>query len=100
MTNTFAGRSEEYLIETRAYLVAMIKDIDRLINRRNRDAQKGKSEVRQAVKELMEQIPQMSKEEITNTLIKNNFDFRGRNPKKAVNVSWYYLSEFVGQKGK
>ncbi len=92
MGNMFAGRSKEYLVKTRGILVDMLKDIDLLIDRRNPDAQKGSSGVRQAVKELMVENPQMGREEILNTLIASGFDFKGRKPSQAVNISWYYLS--------
>jgi hypothetical protein len=49
------------------------------------------SGVRQAVKELKEKNPQSTKEDILSMLLRDNFDFHGRNPKKAVHMAWISL---------
>ena len=49
------------------------------------------SGVRGAVKELKEKYPEMSKEEVLNTLIRNGFDFKGKKPVSAVNLAWAFL---------
>jgi hypothetical protein len=54
------------------------------------------SGVRQAVKELKEKYPEMTKEEVLNTLIKNGFDFKGKKPANAVNLAW----AFIGYSGR
>ena len=49
------------------------------------------SGIRQAVKELKEKNPRWTKEDILNVLLRDNFDFHGRNPKKAVHMAWINL---------
>ncbi len=49
------------------------------------------SGVRQAVKELKEKYPEMTKEEVLNTLTKNGFDLKGEKPANAVNLAWASL---------
>lgn len=49
------------------------------------------SGIRQAVKELKEKNPQMTKNEALNYLIRNGFDFKGKRPSNAVNITWAYL---------
>lgn len=49
------------------------------------------SGIRQAVKELKEKNPQMTKKEVLNYLIKSGFDFKGKKPSNAVNITWAYL---------
>jgi len=69
----------------------------RYLNHANKDNGKP-SGVRQAVKELKERNPQMTKKEVVNYLIKNGFDFKGKKPINAVNISWAYLG--YSQEGK
>lgn len=57
-------------------------------------AKKGKTKpsgVRQAVKELKEKNPQMTKGDILNHLIQTGFDFKGKQPKRAVHMAWISL---------
>jgi len=56
------------------------------------------SGIRQAVKELKEKNPQMTKNEVLSYLIKNGFDFKGKRPTNAVNITWAYLG--YSQEGK
>jgi len=49
------------------------------------------SALRQAIQELKEKNPQMTKSEILSTLIKKGFDFRGKRPSSAVNMVWIKL---------
>jgi len=49
------------------------------------------SALRQAIQELKERNPQMTKSEILNTLIKKGFDFKGKRPSSAVNMVWIKL---------
>jgi len=49
------------------------------------------SALRQAIQELKEKNPQMTKSEILSTLIKRGFDFRGKRPSSAVNMVWIKL---------
>lgn len=49
------------------------------------------SGLRQAVKQLKEKNPQMTKNEVLNYLIKSGFDFKGKKPTNAVNITWAYL---------
>jgi len=55
---------------------------------------KGKTKpsgVRQAVKELKEKNPAMTKGDILNHLIRAGFDFKGKQPKRAVHMAWISL---------
>ena len=55
---------------------------------------KGKNEpsgVRQAVRTLKEKNPQMTAKEVLNHLVASGFDFKGRKPTSAVNLTWGYL---------
>lgn len=56
------------------------------------------SGIRQAVKELKDKNPQMTKNEVLNHLIKSGFDFKGKRPANAVNITWAYLG--YSQEGK
>ncbi len=49
------------------------------------------SGVRDAVRALKEQNPQMSKKEVLNHLLESGFDFHGKKPERAVNLVWGYL---------
>ena len=49
------------------------------------------SGLRQAVKELKEKNPQMTKKDVLDYLIKSGFDFKGKKPANAVNITWAYL---------
>jgi hypothetical protein len=49
------------------------------------------SGLRQAVKELKEKNPQMTKKEVLNHLMKSDFDFKGKKPANALNITWAYL---------
>jgi len=49
------------------------------------------SGIRQAVKELKENHPEMTRQEVLDTLIKNGFDFKGKKPANAVNLAWTSL---------
>ena len=49
------------------------------------------SGVRQAVKEVKERNPQWTKREVLNHLLKTGFDFKGKKPANAVNITWAYL---------
>jgi len=61
----------------------------RFVNHINRDDKP--SGLRQAVKALKEANPQMTKKEALNHLIKNGFDFKGKKPVNALNITWAYL---------
>jgi len=52
------------------------------------------SGIRQAVKELKGKNPRWTKEDILNMLLRDNFDFHGRNPKKAVHMAWISLDSY------
>lgn len=49
------------------------------------------SGIRQAVKKLKEKNPQMTKKDVLDYLIKGGFDFKGKKPTNAVNITWAYL---------
>lgn len=49
------------------------------------------SGVRQAVKELKERNPTMTKNDVLNHLIRTSFDFKGKQPKRAVHMAWISL---------
>jgi len=56
----------------------------------------GAGALRQAIQELKEKIPQMTKAEVLSTLIKKGFDFKGKRPGSAVNMVWVKLG-FTGK---
>jgi serine/threonine-protein kinase RIO1 len=47
--------------------------------------------LKQAIQELKTVNPDMTKRDIRDTLIKRGFDFKGRNPNKAVHMLWVNL---------
>ncbi len=47
--------------------------------------------LKQAVKELKKKNPQMTKKQAKNTLIRQGFDFQGKNPGQAVHMAWVNL---------
>jgi hypothetical protein len=49
------------------------------------------SGVRQAVKDLKEKYPQMTRKDVLNNLEQNGFDFKGKKPGNAVNMAWVRL---------
>jgi hypothetical protein len=49
------------------------------------------SGIRQAVKELKDKNPQMTKKEVLNYVVKSGFDFKGKKPVNALNITWAYL---------
>ncbi len=49
------------------------------------------SRVRQAVKELRDNNPNITKQEILMKLSNIGFDFKGKKPSSAINMSWSYL---------
>jgi len=49
------------------------------------------SGIRQAVKELKDRNPQMTKRDVLNHLLRTGFDFKGKKPMNAINMSWAYL---------
>jgi len=53
--------------------------------------QTGKSGLREVVKKLKEKNPQMTKTEVLKYLMKMGFDFKGRRPANALNITWAYL---------
>jgi len=63
----------------------------RYTNHRQERAKVKPSGVRQAVKELKEKNPQMTKKEVVNHLLRTGFDFKGKRPMSAVNITWAYL---------
>jgi hypothetical protein len=50
-----------------------------------------KSGVQQAVNELKDKNPQMTKKEVLNHLLRIGFDFKGKKPVNAVNIVWAKL---------
>ncbi len=50
-----------------------------------------KGGVKQAVKELKEKNPQMTKRQVKNYLTRHGFDFQGKNPGQAVHMAWVNL---------
>ena len=63
----------------------------RYLNHARKDKNGRPSGIRQAVKELKENKPQWTKREVLNHLLKTGFDFKGKKPANAVNMSWAYL---------
>lgn len=63
----------------------------RYLNHARKESNGKPSGIRQAVKELKEKNPQMTKNEVLNYLIKSSFDFKGKKPTSAVNITWAYL---------
>ncbi len=59
-------------------------------NGQDKDSSKP-SGLRNAVKAIKDLNPQMTKQEVLNTLIRAGFDFRGKRPTQAVNITWAYL---------
>jgi hypothetical protein len=49
------------------------------------------SGLRQIVKDLKDKHPQMTKKEVYKYLIDNKFDFKGKRPMSALNITWAYL---------
>jgi hypothetical protein len=49
------------------------------------------SGVRQVIKELKERNPKMTKNDVLNHLIRTSFDFKGKQPKRAVHMAWISL---------
>jgi hypothetical protein len=49
------------------------------------------SGLRETVKALKEKNPQMTRDEVLNTLKTQGFDFKGKRPANAVNITWAYL---------
>lgn len=45
----------------------------------------------QIIKGLKKQKPEMTKKQIKNYLVKHQFDFQGKNPKRAINMAWTRL---------
>lgn len=62
----------------------------RYLNHAKREDHKP-SGVRQAVKELKEKNPQMTKDDILNHLTQTGFDFKGKQPRRAVHMAWVSL---------
>jgi multidrug efflux pump subunit AcrA (membrane-fusion protein) len=56
----------------------------------------GAGALRQAIQELKEKTPQMTKAEVLSTLIKKGFDFKGKRASSAVNMVWVKLG-FTGK---
>ncbi len=52
---------------------------------------KERSGLREAIIDLKEKNPQMTSKEVLNYLILSGFDFKGRRPASAVNLTWGYL---------
>jgi len=61
-----------------------------LKNIRDTKSTREPSGVRQAVRDLKEKNPQMSKADVLSRLLESGFDFRGKKPASAVNFSWAY----------
>jgi hypothetical protein len=49
------------------------------------------SGVQQAVREIKEQKPELTKEQVLNILVNKKFDFKGKKPKNSVNMAWSHL---------
>jgi len=47
--------------------------------------------LREAIQELKEENPQMTKPEVLRFLLENGFDFKGKRPNRAVNMAWVKL---------
>lgn len=56
------------------------------------------SGVRQAIKELRERNPTMTKSDVLNHLIQTGFDFKGKQPKRAVHMVWVNLGYDKGKR--
>lgn len=54
--------------------------------------------LRQVVKELKDKNPRMTKEEVLGYLNRKKFDFKGKNPQAAVNVTWAFLGYAKAEK--
>ena len=54
----------------------------------NLQKQRGNSGICQVVKELKEANPQITKKEVLSHLLEIGFDFKGKSPAQAVNISW------------
>ena len=63
----------------------------RFVNHIRKEDDGKPSGVRQAVKEVKGKNPQWTKREVLNHLLKTGFDFKGKKPANAVNMSWAYL---------
>jgi len=63
----------------------------RLLTNIHKESENEPSGIRKSIKELKEKNPQMTKNEVLNYLIKNRFDFKGKRPAKAVNITWAFL---------
>jgi len=49
------------------------------------------SGIQQAIKELKDKNPQLTKKEVLNRLFESNFNFKGKKPVNAVNIVWAKL---------
>jgi len=63
----------------------------RYINHRQEKSDGKPSGIRQAVKELKESNPQMTKKDILNHLKHSGFNFKGKRPMNSINMAWAYL---------
>jgi len=63
----------------------------RHINHARKQSDGKPSGLRQAVKELKEKNPWMTKKEVLRALLRSGFDFKGKKPGNAVNMAWVYL---------
>jgi len=59
-------------------------------NGQDKDSSKP-SGLRNAVKAIKDLNPQMTKQEVLNTLTRAGFDFKGKRPTQAINITWAYL---------
>jgi len=63
----------------------------RYINHRQEKGSSKSSGLRNAIKELKERNPTMTKQAVLKHLINTGFDFRGKRPTQAVNITWAFL---------
>jgi len=79
------------LARSREHFVKIKRGQYRFTNHVQSKKRKERSGLRQAIIELKRKNPQMTSKEVLNYLVTSGFDFRGRKPTSAVNLTWGYL---------
>ena len=59
--------------------------------RSKKHSQRIKTDIAQVVKQLKDENPQMTRNEVLNHLLKKGFDFKGKNPSKCLTMTWVKL---------
>ncbi len=73
------------------YTIGISKNVSKPQRRTSKSRRRIKSGIKQAVKLLKEENPLMTLQEVTNRLINDGFDFKGKRPTQSVNMAWVAL---------